>query len=154
MSDCLTQTCSLFLKSKQRMQRLSTNHQPHRLSNLWMLTSAKRITFSYQIVDVLRLCEDSVLPAANIWIVVSVDSQINKLEAYRKLRPLLEKLEFRVSPHSPPWVWALLSRGGTLCPEFVYYLVAALLLRQTLFLTYKLCLYLYGTLEFTWVHKD
>ena len=34
MSDCLTQTCSLFLKSKQRMQRLSTNHQPHRLSNL------------------------------------------------------------------------------------------------------------------------
>ena len=66
-----------------------------------MLTSAKKLTFSLQILDVLSLCEGSVLAAANIWIVGSVDSQINKLEAYRKLRPLLEKLEFRVSPHSP-----------------------------------------------------
>ena len=28
----------------------------------------------------------------------NVDSQINKLEVYRKLRALLEKLEFHVSP--------------------------------------------------------
>ena len=93
----------------------------------------------------------SVLPAANIWIVWSVDSQINKLEAYRKLRPLLEKLEFRVSPLTlrPECEHYLVEALSTLCPEFVYYSVAVLLLRQTLFLTFKLCYCLFGTLQFT-----
>ena len=92
------------------------------------------------------------LAAANIWIVGSVDSQINKLEAYRKLRPLLEKLEFRVSPPltlRPECEHYLVEALSTLCPEFVYYSVAVLLFQQTLFLTFKLCYCLYGTLQFT-----